>query len=410
MRSDWKNILIVFVIAFLLRSLVLGAWWQAGYAYRLSGDSDQYYKIGENLVHGVGYQLYGQPTARRVPVYPLFVAFFMKLGIYPHSLQLAQAFLGALSCVLLVSLGTTFFGARVGFIAGFLQATDYLLTKQIVYILPEIVFVFLILIASYLFIKAQIHNNLWWSAGSAAIAALTVLTKEMLSLYFLILPVLFFLNQQSARKNIQRSGIFLAVYLAVLTPWILRNHQVYHQWTSLSINSGHAFYQGNNPGIRMRIHGGDWIEGHDTDYPENDPDLPPLSTLEADRYLMKKSMAFIRENPGRFVQLAALKAFRLWHPYFTKAQPWAKGLMIISYFVVVPFSILGIILSKSRWREFMFVYLLIAYVTLIHAVTIPSIRYRYPLMPFLMMFAAFGIQEIWQRKKQNEINVKEAVR
>lgn len=385
------------MIAFLLRALVLGGWWNAGYAHRLSGDSDQYYKIGESLAEGSGYQLYGKPTARRVPVYPLFVAFSMKSGIYPWGLQFVQVILGALSCVLIFILSAGFFGDRVGFLTAIFLAVDYLLVKQVVYILPEIVFIFLLLVTSYFFVKAQTHVNLWWSAGCALAAALTVLTKEVLSLYFLALTALFFLNKGTYQKNMLQALIFVSIFLAALTPWIFRNRQVYHQWVSLSVNSGHAFYQGNNPGIRMRIHGGDWIEGFDTDYPQNDPNLPPLSTLEADRYLMRKAMDFVRKNPGRFLQLAALKAFRFWYPYFTKAQPWSKWLMSASYFLVIPFSLVGMILTKSRWREFSFIYLLIGYLTFIHAITIPGIRYRYPLMPFLMMFAAFGICEMWRR-------------
>src|SRR3989338_6438107 len=88
-----KKIIAIFLIALALRMILLGAWWQAGYAHRLSGDSYQYHEIGKNLSEGKGFHLNGQPTARRVPLYPVQVGMIMKAGIFPWGLQFLQALL-----------------------------------------------------------------------------------------------------------------------------------------------------------------------------------------------------------------------------------------------------------------------------------------------------------------------------
>ena len=114
---------------------------------------------------------------------------------------------------------------------------------------------------------------------------------------------------------------------------------------------------------------------------------------------MRKAWDYVRENPVHFVKLMGIKAVRLWFPYYSDSPAFLKFVTAFSYLTVVGFGILGIGLSCSRWREFFPFYLLILYVTLIHSITIPGIRYRYPVMPFLMMFAALGMVEFWARTK-----------
>ncbi|MBI2167216.1 MAG: glycosyltransferase family 39 protein [Candidatus Omnitrophica bacterium] len=387
----------IFMLALLVRLVMIAVWAGAGQEGRLSGDSDQLYQIAESLVEGKGFELYGAPTSRRGPLYPLLIAAWLKAGFYPSGLELAQALLGAFSCVLLFLIAKHLFRTSVGLLAAFLFSFDYLLVKQTVYILPETLFIFFILTSFYFLFKSQTDKRLLGSLAAGLFAGLAVLTKETLSLYFPLMVIYFFMEKKGWRRAILKSLIFLAAFTSTLAPWLVRNKQVYRDGIFLTINAGHVLYLGNNPQVTQRIHGGDWINEDDTQYPKDDPALPPLLSLEADRYLMGKAIDYIRRHPVVFFKNMGIKALRLWFPFYSKAQVLPKWIMTVSYLIVIPCSIIGLLLTRGRWREFLPIYLLVAYVTFIHSVTIPGIRYRYPVMPFLMIFAAYGMLEAWNQ-------------
>ena len=392
----------IFILALLVRLVMIAVWAGAGQEGRLSGDSDQLYQIAESLTEGKGFELQGAPTSRRGPLYPLFIAAWLKLGFYPAGLELSQALLGALSCVLLFLIAKHLFRTSVGLLAAFLFSFDYLLVKQTIYILPETLFIFFILVSFYFLFKSENDKRLLTPLASGLFAGAAVLTKETLSLYFPLVVLCFFMEKKGWRRAILKSLIFLAAFTSVLAPWLVRNKQVHRDGIFLTINAGNVLYLGNNPQVVQRIHGGDWINEDDTQYPKGDPDLPPLLSLEADRYLRGKALDYIYRHPGIFIRNMGIKALRLWFPYYSKAQFFSKRIMAVSYLLVIPCSIFGLALTRNRWREFLPIYLLVVYVTFIHSVTIPGIRYRYPVMPFLMIFAAYGALEAWNQFRGRE--------
>lgn len=392
----------IFLLALVVRLVMIAAWAGAGHEGRLSGDSEQLYQMAESVVEGKGFQLHGAPTSRRGPLYPLFIALWLKSGFYPAGLELAQALLGAFSCVLLFLIGRHLFTASVGMLAAGILAFDYLSVKQVIYILPETVFIFFVLLSLYFFFRSRRDEGLLGCLASGLFAGIAVLTKETLAIFFPLLVVCFFMEKRGWRLALLRSLIFLAAFTSTLAPWLVRNMRVYQDGIFLTINAGHVLYLGNNPQVVERIHGGDWINEEDTQYPKGDPHLPPLLSLEADRYLMGKALDYIRLRPGAFVRNMGIKVVRLWYPYYSKAQVLSKWIMAVSYLLVMSCGILGLVLTRKRWRDFLPIYLLVFYVTWVHSVTIPGIRYRYPVMPFLMIFAAYGALAAWNQFRGRE--------
>jgi len=393
--------MIIFIVAFSVRLLMIGAWHGAGRGHQLSSDSYKQYAIAESLAEGKGFRYQGKLTTRRGPVYPYFLALFLVVQGFPIGIQIAQAILGAVSCVLIYRIAGKIFGDRVGILSAALLGFDYYSIKKTVYILPEVIFVFLLLLTFLFLLRVRVTKKYRDAALAGLFAGLTILTKEAMSYFFPVVIVTFFLNK-SWKRSTATALIFLLGFFVIVFPWLVRNRLVTHQWVPVTVIGGHAFYMGNHAGVNERIRGGDWIQGVDGQYPINDPNLPPLLSIEADRYLMRKGLEFVRQHPYHFLKLTAIKALRLWFPYYSNAPLWSKGLTTVSYCAIMIFSVIGIFMTRQRWKDFLPIYLLIAYVTMVHSVTIPSIRYRYPLMPFLMMFAAYAISLAWTRWKNRE--------
>lgn len=376
---------------------MLVVWYSSGQGDHLSSDSHQHYRIAQSIVSGEGFQLDGIPTSRRGPVYPHFIALFLKWGGFPIGLQITQAILGALSCVLLFLIGRILFGEWPGILAALILCVDYLSIKQVVYVLPEVLFVFLLLLSMLFLFKVQKEGRILWALLAGVFAGGAVLTKEVASLYFPLVIFSVFLVRGLWKAKALRVFVFLFGFALFVFPWVARNRLVHQEWVFLTINTGHIVYLGNNPQTNVRIMGGGWDHGVDSDFPKNDPDLPPLLTIEADRYLMKKGLNYMGGHPIRFLELTGKKVLKLWFPYYSDSPFLVKGITILSYIFVMLFGIVGVILSRKRWRELFPLYLLIIYITSIHSVTIASIRYRFPMMPFLMLFAAYGLCELWHR-------------
>ena len=98
----------------------------------------------------------------------------------------------------------------------------------------------------------------------------------------------------------------VAFALVVVLPWSYRNYQTFGEWVWVSTNGGLTLLTGNNQSARG-------------DYTQDDPLVTSIprsvaNQIEVDKEAKRRAVQWIKENPGRFVALLPLKAFRLWIP------------------------------------------------------------------------------------------------
>ena len=371
-------------------------WHERGQGGRISADTYGYYEIAQNLAGGHGFRLEGKPTSRRGPVYPSFLALFEKLHSFPLGVQLVQAVLGAISCVLLFWLGSQVFGKEVGLVAAGIYAVDYLAIRQVVSLMPEVLFVFLLLASVGFIIQGEKRNQFFSLALGGILGGLAVLTKEVMAFYFIFLAFWLGAGPGSKGSRVLRAGIFLLGFVIIAAPWIVRNQRTFGEWGFVTSNVGHMFYLGNNSLISGRIVGEEWEYSDDSGFPQNDPAMPLAFTPEADKYLMRRGLQYVRSHPGRFLQLTGGKILRLWYPYYLGSPPAAKWLTILTYLPILVLGGWGIVRSSKRGREVIPFLAPIVYLTGVYAVTISGIRYRFPAMPFLTLFAAFALCQLFK--------------
>ena len=66
----------------------------------------------------------------------------------------------------------------------------------------------------------------------------------------LLLPfliILYYFKSYGIKPSLKYSGIILAVFILILSPWIIRNYQVFHSFVPVSTNGGLNFLMGNHP-------------------------------------------------------------------------------------------------------------------------------------------------------------------
>ena len=127
------------------------------------------------------------------------------------------------------------------------------------------------------------------------------------------------------------------------------------------------------------------------------PGETSIGEVEASRRLMHIAGEYLLSHPGVALRLMARRFATLWgfypNPDFVaRTQVLAYALAYIPLF---PFILFGLWRAHRRREaermDLLLVEGLILYTTAIHTVFLAMLRYREPLMPFLLIFAAMGI-------------------
>jgi hypothetical protein len=123
--------------------------------------------------------------------------------------------------------------------------------------------------------------------------------------------------------------------------------------------------------------------------------------VERDSALAKAALDYVKQDPKAFAERAWIKFIRFWRlwPYFDQyAKPFYIAMYIVTY---VPIFILTLVyLAFWGLRDFWRIVPLLAfggYLTLVNVVFVTSLRYRLPLEPFMIMFAAVALVRLARR-------------
>jgi len=223
-------------------------------------------------------------------------------------------------------------------------------------------------------------------------------------------------NPQSPIPNLlarraRRAAVFVAGLAVLLLPVAVRNAYVAGGFYITTSQAGPNFYIGNNPNadgtyqsLRFGRGAPEYERQDATELAEHSLGRT-LTPAEVSSYWIDKAMDFITSEPGAWLKLTARKAALLWNGtevLDTESQEthaeysWPlRVLGIVGHFgVLVPFALLGVVFTWSLRRRLAIVYAL----TLAYAASVVAFyvfaRYRYPLVPMLMIFAGAGAANV----------------
>ena len=156
---------------------------------QLGPDPIDYLDIARRLSAGQGYLLgvkgfhYGATEAlhngldERPPLYPLFAAAILRLGLGPYALQLANALLAAASVALVYAIGSLLFGRRNGMLAGLLAAVSPAVLIHTILPMAEALAILLTLLAAWLLVRDLDSPRIGSFAAAGAAIGLCYLTR-----------------------------------------------------------------------------------------------------------------------------------------------------------------------------------------------------------------------------------------
>jgi hypothetical protein len=184
------------------------------------------------------------------------------------------------------------------------------------------------------------------------------------------------------RAALQLMIITAGMMLVVLAPWALRNHALLGRTIWLTTNGGITLYDGVRPGA---------TGASDQRFVKAMPELQSMSELQREDYFNRLSSGAIHEDPVRIMGLAATKAARTWSPIPLSDQFGSNRLyVLVGLGYGVPLLLLtawGLVRSELSWRMRLLLIAPAMLITLMHALTVGSLRYRLPAEPLLAVLA-----------------------
>jgi hypothetical protein len=238
-----------------------------------------------------------------------------------------------------------------------------------------------------------------WYRGAFTIAAictvLAIMTRPAIELLAPLLVIYFSLvvHRLSGRATLRHVGVYALVYVALMLPWWAHNYTKYGQFVRLNLASGFLLHAGNNP---MNQSGGGilFVDWNNIYMNVSDP-------VAQDRAYRGDAEAYIKQHPGRTFELAWIKFQRFWRLWPYTTQFTAPLYIVISLASFLPI-LLGSLAYLAIWGRAHFLRILpiLAFagsLTAIHMLLVSSIRYRFPIEPFMIVFASFAFIRLLER-------------
>jgi len=200
-------------------------------------DTRHYDDIAQHMVAGDGYVDHAGDRAVRLPTYPLFLAAHRALfGDAVRPVQLTQALLGALMCVLVWLLVRRTAGERAATLAAAATAVYPLLVATSALLIIETLFAFL-LVLELLLLRGAAETGRPGRAIAAGLAggAATLIQSAHGLLFVFLLPLAWW---ATPRRRVAVLLAFTAGTLCLPAIWTVRNWVVLDAFVPFSTRSG----------------------------------------------------------------------------------------------------------------------------------------------------------------------------
>ena len=384
----------------------------------LLGDARSYDAWAQRIAGG---DWFGREVFYQAPLYPYFLgALYAIAGRDLLAVRLAQAVIGAASCVLLAQAAARLFSRTAGIVAGLFLAFyapaiffDGLIQKSVL----DVFFVCLALwLMSGIVANSQRSTPGRWMALGATLGGLA-LTRENAVVLVAVIALWIMVGigeplvggrRRAAPGRVIPAAAFGLGLAMILAPVALRNYVAGGGLYLTTSQFGPNFYIGNNPkadGTYMSLRFGRGAPEFERQDATDLAELAlgrPLSPAEVSGYWTDRALGFITSQPGAWLALLARKFRLLWtadEMLDTESQEtyaeWSAPLKFGGWFghfgVLVPLAVLGVWLWwPDRRRLWVFQAMALAYAASVLVFYVFA-RYRFPLVPFLILFASGGI-------------------
>jgi 4-amino-4-deoxy-L-arabinose transferase-like glycosyltransferase len=390
--------------------------------YVLVHDARDYDVHARSIAEGHGFSstyAHGRPTAFRPPGYPFFLAGVYRLAGVERApvarrlraARFAQVLVGTAIVALVGVLAAQLWGGVVALVALALGAAYLPLILVGGAVMSEPLFDALMLAALAAAVQHRRGARRYrWALLAGALAGLAILTRA--NALVLLLPLAWAVWDGRPWRSWRALGpplALVAVALAVLVPWTVRNAQVLHHFVPVSTQLGSALAGTyNDQAAHDRENPASWrsIDGI--------PAFAPLwrriratNEAEFERRLRSQSLRYAADHPTyvakvawwnsvRMLDLAGLRRSRATAATISVERTWADA-GVACFWAFAALALVGALTRRARRAP--------AYVWAVPALMFLSVvflvvetpRYRTAIDPFVVLLAALALVGGWRR-------------
>lgn len=364
-------------------------------------DSQLYEAYAQSLARGTF--AVGQDGARRAPGYPLFIAACWWAGRVDvdkdvpcswakRCVLYTQSLLSTVTCLMVFMTATrlqpTLLPAGTRWVAFTAVALNPYAVALSALELSESLFTTLMVLCAFWGTRLTVTDSSardgLEALGVGAVAGAAVLVRPSGLLLALAGAVLW--GAASGKNGWMRTAAALLGFVAVMSPWVMRNALRYGRFVPTTLNVGESLYDGLNP--------------HATGASEMSftasPDAKRLNEFERDRYWQHRAIQWAKTHPARVAGLAAIKLARFWSPWPNEPRFRTPTVVLATSLAAVPLwlaGLYGVWRLRSHAGVLLLTLLPAIYFCVLHMVFVSSVRYRVPATPLLTL--ACGAGAVW---------------
>lgn len=358
-----------------------------------------YHKAGERIANG----FYGPWPQFRAPLYPILLGWVYRF--ISNDLLWARILnivLQTGTLVLLYHVAKSYFGSLAARIAGILFAVNGMLIFFSAEILSTSLEVLMALLAGWSTLALRKSLSYRQAVICGIVWGLACITRP--NFLLVAIPAILFALWSLKRPLAVNLRLVAIIGLAIpILPVTIANAVLGGEAVLIATQGGVNFWIGNNPqadGISSILPGADrfWTMEQAKALAETEAkrDLAPGALSD---FYYAKGKHFLRENPGRAVQLMVRKAALFFNrfevsnnkqiSYYAAQTPGLTWLILLNFAVLLPLAALGFwAIAKGEAR--LLWALVLAYAASVIMFFVAS-RFRMPVVPWLCLLAGAGV-------------------
>jgi len=384
------------------------AWIIIGHTYRFKSTDNNFGfgwemgRIGASLASGQGFSNpFGPPTgptAWEPPLYPYLIArVFQMFGIYSKAsafvLLAINSVFSALTCIPIFLIAKRIFSEKVA--AG--SAWAWALLPNVMFWCTRAVWetsLAALLLATIFWLALALEDRDGWLPWLqfGLLWSITALSSTSL-LSFLPAAGLWAWVRRAKRGKHSFAGVVLAsaVFIAGITPWIVRNYETFGKFIFIRDNFGAELRLGNGPGADGTF----MLYLHPTQDVYAMRQFQALGELPYIAMRKQQAISYIKADYGRFAGLCVKRLIYFWGGSPKDTQPWwlspAKNALFTLSSVLTFWGLSRALRLRKPGAWLLFC--LILFFPAIYYFVYPGERYRVPIEPEITILCVFLLSE-----------------
>lgn len=390
------------------------------------GDSWVYLDMGYNLMTGFDYSEVALPTA---PVYLIFngsLQILLPPAAAVITIRIIQAVLGALTCWLLYRLALLTSGSpRAGLIAAGVVAVAPVFVIEAAQITTETLYIFLLTAGLTLHVSLSASARPAWLgwAGVGLVFGLATLTRAVALLFPLGLA-LHLLLHYGRRRGVKPAALLLSVYVLVVSTWTVHNLVHWNRFVIAADGFAAFLYVGATNWQGPEQVDQNLIQDANLNgaIPDDRAEREAVYQAAAANIILNNPLGYAQRRITQLIEAYAQPHGTLYYSgpslkdlaadwlradrspagliALTRAEGfWPKLALYGLHYTALGLGVVGLWLTRRRWRLMLPLAGFILYTTLVHLVLDAIPRYIFPTEGFWWVFAGIALAALADRRR-----------